>query len=367
MKWCWDRRFNLTYDTNALQFVLREARHVLERSQWMEYRVQRNGTPGTVLVTLYNLNPSPAASSPLPIADLRFLTKLTASLGTHAVGVQEVIPTDGGVTWTHVDGSVKVVAQPAYLVGDTDGDFDVDLQDLLNVKNNLGGTGLGDTDGDNNVSLQDLLNVKNNLGATLAHGSGGGSEALDAPLTASSSASSSPSSSAPLFAESALAPTGAIGNALPATPNLAANGLFVGPVIVVNPAASMAARVAQPVSDSGLSAPTAISSHSSASTVDTRSTLAASNAAFGMLGSADNDSHVADNVRFGGASQDTQSPSADSTPISDHFFEQLQSDEVADAVQQRVDGAADASQSDSTTDDYFESLSDADAELLQVK
>ena len=45
-----------------------------------------------------------------------------------------MIPVDGGNTWTHVDGSVKVVAQPAYLVGDTDGDFDVDLTDYVQCR-----------------------------------------------------------------------------------------------------------------------------------------------------------------------------------------------------------------------------------------
>jgi hypothetical protein len=53
-------------------------------------------------------------------------------------------------------------------IGDTDSDGDVDLQDLLNVKNFLGslvGPGiLGDTNNDGIVNLQDLLNVKNYLG-----------------------------------------------------------------------------------------------------------------------------------------------------------------------------------------------------------
>ena len=119
--------FNLTYDTNALQFV--NAKQGTFSSAANGWNIQYNGSvPGTVVVTMYNTTASPAALSPQPIADLRFLTKLTASLGTHVVSAQEVIPVDGGNTWTSVPGSVKVVAQPAYLVGDTDGDFDVDLQ-----------------------------------------------------------------------------------------------------------------------------------------------------------------------------------------------------------------------------------------------
>jgi len=49
--------------------------------------------------------------------------------------------------------------------GDTDGDGDVDLSDLNNVRNNFGGAGLGDTapfDGD--VDLDDLNAVRNNFG-----------------------------------------------------------------------------------------------------------------------------------------------------------------------------------------------------------
>ncbi|MDZ4783994.1 MAG: PA14 domain-containing protein [Planctomycetia bacterium] len=50
-------------------------------------------------------------------------------------------------------------------VGDTDGDGDVDITDLNNVRNNFAGAGLGDTDGDNDVDITDLNNVRNNFGA----------------------------------------------------------------------------------------------------------------------------------------------------------------------------------------------------------
>jgi hypothetical protein len=49
--------------------------------------------------------------------------------------------------------------------GDTNGDGTVDLEDLNNVRNNFGGTGLGDTNGDNVVNLDDLNAVRNNFGA----------------------------------------------------------------------------------------------------------------------------------------------------------------------------------------------------------
>ncbi|MDZ4779058.1 MAG: PEP-CTERM sorting domain-containing protein [Planctomycetia bacterium] len=50
-------------------------------------------------------------------------------------------------------------------LGDTDGDLDVDITDLNNVRNNFSGEGLGDTDGDLDVDITDLNNVRNNFGA----------------------------------------------------------------------------------------------------------------------------------------------------------------------------------------------------------
>ncbi|MBI5864954.1 MAG: hypothetical protein HZB38_10705 [Planctomycetes bacterium] len=57
--------------------------------------------------------------------------------------------------------------QTFFLVGDLDGDCDVDLQDLAFLLSHFGqsGSGLtGDIDGDNNVSLQDLAHVLSNFG-----------------------------------------------------------------------------------------------------------------------------------------------------------------------------------------------------------
>ena len=60
---------------------------------------------------------------------------------------------------------MELVGDAAPQTGDTDGDGDVDLDDLNNVRNNFGGEGSGDTDGDNDVDLDDLNNVRNNFGA----------------------------------------------------------------------------------------------------------------------------------------------------------------------------------------------------------
>jgi len=56
--------------------------------------------------------------------------------------------------------------------GDTDGDGDVDLDDLFAVRNNFGTTtggtlAGGDTDGDGDVDLDDLFTVRNNFGTGL--------------------------------------------------------------------------------------------------------------------------------------------------------------------------------------------------------
>jgi hypothetical protein len=50
------------------------------------------------------------------------------------------------------------------VLGDTNGDGQVSVEDLNNVRNNFGGSGLGDTDGDGAVNVMDLNNVRNNFG-----------------------------------------------------------------------------------------------------------------------------------------------------------------------------------------------------------
>ncbi len=66
---------------------------------------------------------------------------------------------------SYYEGYVVYGAAPLGPVGDTNGDGKVNLDDLNNVRNNFGSTGLGDTDGDNDVDLDDLNNVRNNFGA----------------------------------------------------------------------------------------------------------------------------------------------------------------------------------------------------------
>jgi hypothetical protein len=63
-----------------------------------------------------------------------------------------------------LDGSPGL-PEPSGVLGDTDGDGDVDLEDLNNVRNHFGGQGQGDADGDGDVDLADLNAVRNNFGA----------------------------------------------------------------------------------------------------------------------------------------------------------------------------------------------------------
>lgn len=71
-----------------------------------------------------------------------------------------------------------VAVEPGVL-GDTDGDGDVDITDLNNVRNNFGSGGLGDTDDDGDVDITDLNNVRNNFGAGAP-----GANAVPEPSTA---------------------------------------------------------------------------------------------------------------------------------------------------------------------------------------
>ncbi|MDZ4780430.1 MAG: hypothetical protein SGJ19_09285 [Planctomycetia bacterium] len=73
----------------------------------------------------------------------------------------------GRILFPHYSNSGVVLV--ATCAGDTDGDGDVDLEDLNNVRNNFGEQGspiLGDTNGDHLVNLEDLNAVRNNFGET---------------------------------------------------------------------------------------------------------------------------------------------------------------------------------------------------------
>ncbi|MDZ4783779.1 MAG: PEP-CTERM sorting domain-containing protein [Planctomycetia bacterium] len=57
------------------------------------------------------------------------------------------------------------ILPPLQLPGDTNGDGEVNIEDLNNVRNNFGGSGLGDTDGEGSVTIEDLNAVRNAFGA----------------------------------------------------------------------------------------------------------------------------------------------------------------------------------------------------------
>lgn len=101
-----------------------------------------------------------------------FLQVGNRGIATHLAGYDTVFfgnsndPVDGriaGASDLVADGQLRVVG----VLGDTDGDGSVGLDDLNNVRNQFGSTGLGDTDGDGLVLLDDLNNVRNNFGASV--------------------------------------------------------------------------------------------------------------------------------------------------------------------------------------------------------
>jgi hypothetical protein len=75
--------------------------------------------------------------------------------------------------------NVRIKSASVDTPGDTDGDGDVDLNDLNNVRNNFGSANppIGDTDDDNDVDLDDLNAVRNNFGAVA------GANAVPEPAT----------------------------------------------------------------------------------------------------------------------------------------------------------------------------------------
>ncbi len=86
-------------------------------------------------------------------------------------------PTDSQSFAVRPHGEITFVKGGATVPGDTDGDGDVDLDDLNAVRNNFGGAGPdGDTDNDNDVDLDDLNAVRNNFGS-------GGAAAVPEPAT----------------------------------------------------------------------------------------------------------------------------------------------------------------------------------------
>lgn len=62
----------------------------------------------------------------------------------------------------------RVRAVMTRLLGDTDLDGDVDTDDLNNVRNNFGASGLGDTNDDGAVGIDDLNHVRNNFDLSIA-------------------------------------------------------------------------------------------------------------------------------------------------------------------------------------------------------
>lgn len=111
------------------------------------------------------------------IVQSRMVTAISG--GTSVFGdLLALTDTDFYFAWVDFTNPLSLDAAPN-VPGDTDGDRDVDLNDLNNVRNNFGGVAppIGDTDGDNDVDLDDLNAVRNNFGAVA------GSNSVPEPAT----------------------------------------------------------------------------------------------------------------------------------------------------------------------------------------
>jgi large repetitive protein len=134
------------------------------------------------------------------------ITSSTLADGVHNIAAQAVDAAGNigpvsqalAVTIDTVNPTIALFAQQpvADVVGDTDGDSDCDLQDLLNVMNNFGKSGLGDTNGDGVVDAQDRANVVNHFGQNVS-AAGGGAIAQ----TAAIQVDSAPIAAAPITVE----------------------------------------------------------------------------------------------------------------------------------------------------------------------
>ncbi len=98
-----------------------------------------------------------------------------------------IMVTDGVLTTN--EAFVLTVEAETTLLGDTNGDGEVNIADLNNVRNSFGATGaaaIGDTNGDGVVSVTDLNNVRNNFGAS-SNGSPSLTTLVGAPQSISTS------------------------------------------------------------------------------------------------------------------------------------------------------------------------------------
>jgi len=97
----------------------------------------------------------------------------TGAAGTYTVTHLTVVGNTGGFLSGYsagTSGNTAQVFSNLYLpiLGDTDANHTVDLQDLFNVQNNFGLNASGDANSDGTTDLSDLFAVQNQFGNTLA-------------------------------------------------------------------------------------------------------------------------------------------------------------------------------------------------------
>ena len=278
------------------------------------------------------------------------ITSSTLADGVHNIAAQAVDAAGNAgpvsqalaVTIDTVNPTIALFAQHAGVdvVGDTDGDFVCNLQDLANVLNNFGKSGLGDTNGDGVVDAQDRANVVNHLGQNVS-AAGGGAVAQ----TALAQIDSAPTAAAPITIEKLAAPVATV-----ATP-------------VDQPAPLQLGNATEVVSPAIRSAPQRESSTTvSESLVVVPSQVIGNDVTPWNTGASINSSDTNWDGLNLGATAEMDVLNAQAARAIDGFFEQLPL-QTAEVGASQSSGARDNSAFDLYLDDYYAALTDHSSEL----
>ena len=278
------------------------------------------------------------------------ITSSTLADGVHNIAAQAVDAAGNtgpvsqalAVTIDTVNPTIVLFAQHAAgdVGGDTDGDSDCDLDDLANVLNNFGKSGLGDTNGDGVVHAQDRANVVNHLGQNVS-AAGGGAVAQTAVVQVDSA----PTAAAPITIEKLAAPVATV-----ATP-------------VDQPAPLQLGNATEVVSPAIRSAPQRETSTTvSESLVVVPSQIIGNDVTPWNTGASINSSDTNWDGLNLGATAEMDVLKAQAARAVDGFFEQLPL-QTADVGASQSSGTRDNSAFDLYLDDYYAALTDHSSEL----
>jgi hypothetical protein len=137
----------------------------------IEFTIGDLDTPvGSLLVSAVSSNPTLVRNFGLAFGGSGANRTLVVTPVADQTGTATItIMVSDGVRVTN-EAFVLTVEAETTLLGDTNGDGEVNIADLNNVRNSFGATGaaaIGDTNGDDVVNVADLNNVRNNFGTSL--------------------------------------------------------------------------------------------------------------------------------------------------------------------------------------------------------